>query len=145
MNRKIDFLKITYNVSCFGIILTLLISGIAKFIEPTYTVETLKELGLFDENFALIIASILPFIEIASAIGILTKTKPKIVFTLVFSLFSVFLLVSIAGTILEIDADCGCFGTAISSKYGYEMIIRNLILLGIAYFTFHFNVLRKTV
>jgi len=50
-------------------------------------------------------------------------TKKAVVF-----LFGIFLITSLYGTLAGLGTDCGCFGSAVKSSFGWGMILRNTVL-----------------
>jgi len=51
-------------------------------------------------------------------------TKKAVVF-----LFGIFLITSLYGTLAGLGTDCGCFGSAVKSSFGWGMVGRNTIFL----------------
>ena len=130
---KIESLKdskmktIIYFVSFYFLAAVLLFSGIAKILDPVPLINTLKLVTVIPVGLHIIIVTLLPVIEIGLAILMLTKIKPGITLTAVTILFTIFLGFSIYGTAAGFGADCGCFGNAVKSSFGFGMIIRNAV------------------
>ncbi len=121
--------KILYFVSFYLIAAVLLLSGIAKIIDPIPLINTLKLITFIPESFLVIIATLLPVVEIGLALLMFTKTKLKITLPIIAVLFTVFLGFSIYGMLAGYGNDCGCFGNTIKSSFGLGMIIRNALFL----------------
>ena len=103
--------------------LILLFSGIAKIADPSKAVNLMLEFNIIPEALILIIISALPVLEIL--IGVLLVSgmyhKSAVIFALI--LFSGFLIISIYGTIIGLNSDCGCFGSVIKSRIGWRMAV----------------------
>jgi len=107
----------------------LLFSGVSKIIDPTPMIETMKAAFKVNENLLIFTATILPIVEIALALLLIMKIQTKKTLLLATVLFFCFFVFSIYGTVIGLNIDCGCFGSAVTSEFGIAMIIRNLILL----------------
>lgn len=118
-----------YVISYYLIAVVLLVSGISKILNPENLLNTLNTtLTFLGGNILILIATVLPVLEIALGLMLLLKTKVKKTLIATVILFAAFFLFSIYGTIKGFDVDCGCFGSSTSSQFGIEMIIRNLSL-----------------
>jgi len=132
--KEIKIKKYVYFVSFYIITLVLLFSGIAKIFDPLPLINTLKLITILPESLHIIIATLLPVVEIGVAVLMLMKIKPKYALVLVTMLFMLFLGISIYGTIAGIGTDCGCFGSAVKSSFGWGMVGRNTIFLILSLF-----------
>lgn len=130
-----------FSLAYYFIALVLLFSGFSKIIDPESFLKVLNvTLGFLGENIVILIATILPVIEIALGLILILKLKVKETLIVILSLFIVFVLFAIYGFILGFDVDCGCFGTVIKNEFGILMIGRNLLLVVIAFFNLkYFN------
>ena len=128
MNR--DKVKnILYYAGFYLIAGVLLFSGISKIIDPIPLIETLKLVAKLPEDIFIIIATVLPIIEIGLGLLIIMRIKPKPVLLTTLILFGAFLAFSIYGTIIGMKNDCGCFGSLVKSEIGWGMMGRNIFLL----------------
>ena len=107
----------------------LLFSGIAKIIDPLPLLNILKLVTFLPTELQIIIATLLPVVEIGLAVLMIMKIKPKLTLTAVTILFAAFLVFSIYGTLTGFGADCGCFGDVVKSSFGINMILRNTLFL----------------
>jgi len=107
----------------------LLFSGIAKITDPLPLLNTLKQITFLPTKLQIIIATLLPVVEICLALLMLTKSKLKMVLPIVAMLFAAFLAFSIYGIFAVLGADCGCFGNVVKSNFGWGMILRNTLFL----------------
>lgn len=109
--------------------LILLFTGITKILDPLPLINTLKLIQFLEENLVVLIATLLPLLEMGLGLLMVLKVKPKITLSAVTILFAAFFLFSIYGTIAGLEGDCGCYGSAVKSEFGIKMIIRNFILV----------------
>ncbi len=139
-SKKSLLYKWFYFFNYYLISFVLLFSGISKIIDPQPLIETIKSLGMIDQNLVLLLATALPLLEVALAVMLLLKLKIKITLRLVATLFGFFFLFSLYGFTIGLESDCGCFGNTIKSDFGIGMIIRNFSLLLISiYLTINSN------
>ncbi|AFH48384.1 Methylamine utilization protein [Ignavibacterium album JCM 16511] len=119
-----------YTVSYYFIAVILLVSGVSKIINPENFIKVLNvTLGFLGENIVILIATILPVIEIALGLMLMLKIKVKEALIAVLYLFVAFTVFAIYGTIKGFNIDCGCFGSNVRNEFGVGMIVRNLVLL----------------
>ena len=123
--------KIVYNFLYYFISALLIFSGIVKLINPQPTIETLKVIFHISEKMIYFIKILLPVIEITLALMMIYNLKRIVILYLIISLFSSFTFLSIYGTIIGIQTDCGCFSNIVKSEFGVTMILRNLIITAI--------------
>jgi len=123
--KEIKIKKYIYIVSFYLIAAVLLFSGVAKIIDPLPLIDILKLITFIPESLHVLIATLLPVIEIGLAVLIIMKIKPKATFSVVTIMFLLFLGISIYGTALGFGTDCGCFGKAVTSSFGWGMVGRN--------------------
>ncbi|MCL5031298.1 MAG: methylamine utilization protein [Bacteroidetes bacterium] len=122
-------LRYVYAVLYYGISIVLLFSGVSKIIDSTPMVETIKAVFKVDENLLKITATFLPMIEIVLGLMLLLKIQTKKVLLAAAILFSGFFVFSIYGTAIDLNVDCGCFGSTLKSEFGWGMVMRNTFLL----------------
>jgi len=128
--------KIIQLLLFYFIVAVLLISGIAKIIDPLPLIKTLEAFKLFSftpfENVInIFIATTLPILEIGLAILLITKTNIKLTLLITLILFILFLFISIYGYYIGVTNNCACFGDLIKSEFGVGMIVRNLGFVGV--------------
>ncbi len=125
--RRYVCVTATYFVS-----IVLLVAGALKIYDPAPLLGTLELLSFINNSFAILIATILPVIEIAIGILLLTGTKAKIAVVSAAGLFWFFFSFSVYGYAAGLYADCGCFGDVIASDFGVGMILRNALFAAVA-------------
>ena len=119
-------------ISRIILIIILVVSGIGKILDPVSTIEVLNTFNVFTESINVVISSVLPFLEIALAVMLISNYTSKLVSLGVLILFIGFLVVSISGYVLGYDNDCGCFGSLADSSFGIIMVLRNFIFVLLA-------------
>lgn len=131
LNHFNSLKNIAYAIGLYLITGVLLFSGISKIIDPLPLIETLKLVLNLPENMLIIIATILPIVEISLGVLLVLKIQPKTVLLATLVLFAGFFLFSVYGTIVGLKNDCGCFGSILKSEIGWRMVERNALLLGV--------------
>ncbi len=126
------FRRYLYLTAYYFISIVLLAAGVLKIYDPAPLLGTLELLTFINNSFAILIATILPIIEIAIGILLLTGTKAKISVVSAAGLFWFFFAFSVYGYAAGLDADCGCFGNVIASDFGAGMILRNALFAIVA-------------
>ena len=106
-----------------GVILS--VSGIAKIIDPGKAVNLIMEFRIIPGFMAAIIITLLPSIEIATGIFLCTEKYKRLTNCSAVILFTGFLIISIYGTIIGLNSDCGCFGSVMESRVGWGIVVRN--------------------
>lgn len=131
--------SIVYKVFYYFITGVLLFSGVAKIIDPMPMIETLNAAKLTGEQLNILLASILPIIEIILGLFMIFKQYLNTTLLLVTVLFTLFLTFTIYGNVIGLNEDCGCFGTLISSEFNIEMVLRNIMLVVIVSVLFYLS------
>jgi hypothetical protein len=129
-----------FSLAYYFIVLVLLFSGFSKIIDPENFLKVLNiTLGFLGGNILILIATVLPVLEIALGLMLILKIKVKETLIAVLLLFVAFTAFAIYGTLKGFNIDCGCFGSNVSNEFGVWMIIRNIVLVDIAFFNFNYN------
>ena len=118
----------------------LLFAGINKIISPSPLIDNLNAAFSFlPESATILIVTLLPLIEIGlGALLILSlykkeiKDKRKVILLTTTFLLGLFLAYSIYGYVIGLKNDCGCFGNAVKSSFGWGMMIRNFVFVILA-------------
>jgi len=116
-HKKLTLWQISNLFAYYLLTAVLLFSGIAKIIDPLPLLNILKQVTFLPAELQIIIATLLPVVEICLALLMLTKSKLKLVLPIVAMLFAAFLAFSIYGIFAGLGADCGCFGNVVKSSY----------------------------
>ena len=127
--KRVNIGDAIYYLCYYSITVILLFSGISKIVTPEPMFEILEALGFGNDSLMLITASLLPVIEIGIASLMILKLRLNVVIISAVILFAIFLAISIYGSIIGLDKDCGCFGGAVESSFGAGMILRNSLFL----------------
>ncbi len=141
MENSIKIISSKHSLKSILILLThyliagvLLFSGVSKIIYPENFIKVLNvTLSFLGENTIVLIATVLPVFEISLGLTLLLKIKVKETLITTLILFIGFVLFAGYGFIAGFDFDCGCFGTVIKNEFGIWMIVRNILLVLIAY------------
>lgn len=107
-------------------------SGTAKLIHPEDFAAIIEAFGLIPASWLMPSAVLLPVIEVAAALGLLTGVRGSL--RLIFGLLVLFTLILTHGIWLGLDIDCGCFGPEdIEGQVFHGLrpaLYRNLALMG---------------
>ncbi len=112
--------------------LLLIISGASKIFDPERVIELLTVIPLFPRFLIIPTVLLLPGVELSIGSLLLLNIYQKLTAIVAFLLFLSFLSISVYGTVIGINSECGCFGSLIESRIGWKMIVRNSIFLFIA-------------
>ncbi len=126
-NKQLNLQWILFFVAFYLLSAVLLFSGITKKNDPLPLLNTLKQITFLPTELQIIIATLLPVVEIGLALLMVTKTKPKLTLPIVTAMLGLFLVFSIYGTVAGYGADYGCFGDVVKSSFGWGMILRNAV------------------
>ena len=107
----------------------MLLAGVSKIIEPLPLTDLLFAVEL-SPILVKTIMLFLPILEIIIATFLLLKIQIKETLILTSLLFLGFLSFSIYGLNFGLDMDCGCLGGILKNEIGLNMVIKNIILLG---------------
>jgi len=121
-----------YITSYYFIAIVLLAAGVLKIYDPAPMLGTLEMIQFLNNPLSVLIATILPVIEIALGILLLTGKKMRISLIAATGLFWFFFGFSVYGYAVGLDANCGCYGNVIASDFGVGMILRNVLFVAIA-------------
>jgi len=124
----------------YFIAIVLIASGVLKIIDAGSLIAALTSAFPFvNENIRIIISSLIPFIEVLTGILLLLEIKKKEAMLAAVILFGAFTLFAVYGFIFGIEGDCGCFGNAVESSFGWGMIVRNSLFFIIAIINLRLN------
>lgn len=118
------------------VILVLSISGVGKLINPVPAMQLLEKLPLFPHALIILTVSVMSILELLVALGIIFKYRKFITYSANLFLFAGFFRISVYGTYLKLNDDCGCFGSLIESHVGWLTVLRNTVFLGMAIYLF---------
>jgi putative oxidoreductase len=107
-------------------------AGLAKIGDlPTFAsqVHNFRILPLALENLA---AMTLPWIEIVTALTLLTGVRSRAGARAALGLLVVFTIAVVLAVVRGLDIECGCFGTADATRVGWTKIAENVGLIVIA-------------
>jgi hypothetical protein len=112
----------------------LLVSGLAKIIDPSGMLNILQSaFPFFNQDIIILTATLVPAIEIVLGLMLLLNSKKNIALVLTSILFGCFFLFAVYGTISGFEEDCGCFGNIVRSSFDTWIVLRNLTFFLIAF------------
>ena len=79
-----------------------------------------------------LLAIILPWIELTTALAILLRLQPRAGAAVGAGLMALFTVVVAAAVTRGLDIECGCFGTADATRVGVAKLLENLGLVAVA-------------
>jgi len=103
----------------------LIVSGIAKIIDPGKAVNLMVSLDILPYLIIMIIMAVLPVVEIGTGCLLLFNLYKEYTYAAACILFWGFFIISVYGTLLGLNSDCGCFGSVMESRVGWGMVVRN--------------------
>ncbi len=121
-----------YATAYYFIAIVFLAAGMFKIYDPAPMLGTLELIQFLNNPLSVLIATILPVIEIILGVLLLTGKKIRISLIAATGLFWFFFGFSVYGYAVGLDADCGCFGNVIASDFGVGMILRNAFFAAVA-------------
>ncbi len=121
--------KIFLYISVLILFLIYFSAGIIKILTPLQFYGAVKSYEIIKEPFAIaIISTVVPFLEVFSAIFLLIPTWRKSSSLLILVLTLIFLFAILSAYLRGINMDCGCFGGVLVGETGLSSIIRNIFL-----------------
>ena len=112
--------------------LILIVSGIAKVIDPEKAISLMVSFNILPGFLIMIIMAVLPVAEIGTGCMLVCRLYEAWADAGACVLFFGFFLVSVYGTLLGLNSDCGCFGSVMESRFGWGMVVRNGVFLGMS-------------
>ena len=112
--------------------LVLAFAGLAKIGDPqafAAQVHNFRILPVALENVA---AMTLPWIELVAALALFLGVRSRAAAVLATALLAVFTAAVLAAIYRDIDIECGCFGTADSTRVGWAKVAENVAMLALA-------------
>jgi len=103
-------------------------AGILKIYDATGLMKALQQIPFLSNQLIVIIATMLPLLELGLGVGLLLRYKPAVILGLASGLFLAFWIISLYGFFSGFSGDCGCFGKLVESRFGWGMILRNFLL-----------------
>lgn len=110
--------------------LTFLFASIDKIADPSSFAKAIANYKLISDSLSLVVATVLPWIELLCALAVLTGLYSRGGSLLLFLLLTVFTLSVITGLIRGLDISCGCFTLDPDvSKIGWQKVLENIGLI----------------
>ena len=103
----------------------LIVSGIAKIIDPGKAISLMVSFNILPGFLIMIIMAVLPVVEICTGCLLVCSLYEAWSDAGACILFLGFFIISVYGTLLGLNSDCGCFGSVMESRLGWGMVVRN--------------------
>lgn len=110
----------------------MIISGISKIYDPEPAMNSIKQVFFYNNEINETLIAFVSCLELGLGFMMLFKVATRVILIFVSSVFFLFLLFSVYGTILRASADCGCFGQLVKTNFGTFMVARNFLLFFIS-------------
>ncbi len=121
-------------------------SGISKLIDPTQFSVIIDAYGLLPDAWILLVAVVLPFLEMVFGLGLLLDIKGSLAG--ISALLLLFIVILSYGIGLGLDVDCGCFGPedpeAIAFHGLWWAFVRDIIMM-LSIFYLYYQRINKIV
>jgi uncharacterized membrane protein YphA (DoxX/SURF4 family) len=119
-----------------------LLAAVGKILNPADFAAVIRKFHVLPRLLSNFPAIVLPWIEALAALSLIFGPWRRAAALWLGLLLSGFLLLFVWAMILGIDVDCGCFGdlgsymALLAGKVGPLSILRNLLLIGMAWLLF---------
>jgi len=108
-----------------------LVSAVGKIADPAGFAESVAAYRILPNFLINPFAMVLPWVEVFVGLSLINRISVSGSALLAIVLSFVFLVAVISAMARGLDIECGCF-TVAKSKVGWELIARDLILLGMS-------------
>jgi len=108
-----------------------LVSAFGKIADPAGFAESVAAYRILPNVLVNPFAMVLPWVEVFVGLSLINRISVSGSALLAIVLSFVFLVAVISAMVRGLDIECGCF-TVAKSKVGWELIARDLILLGMS-------------
>ncbi len=114
-----------------------LVASIDKIADPAAFAVSIQNYKIISHPFTMVVATILPWLELICAFGLLFGVRVKVNSLLCFAMLLIFTLGVISGLIRGLDISCGCFTQDPSvGRIGWTKVFENVGVVLIAIFLF---------
>ena len=113
----------------YVIALVFIAAGLLKIYDATGLMKALQQVAFLNNQLIVIVATMLPLLELGLGVGLLLRYKPAVTLGLASGLLLAFLIFSLYGFFRGFSGDCGCFGDFVKNRFGWGMIARNFLLV----------------
>lgn len=108
-----------------------MVSAFGKIADPAGFAESVAAYRILPNVLVNPFAMVLPWVEVFVGLSLINRISVSGSALLAIVLSFVFLVAVISAMVRGLDIECGCF-TVAKSKVGWELIARDLILLGMS-------------
>ena len=124
MIRK-TWLLLLFRVVVGGVLIW---AGALKAADPLEFAQTIQNYQVFPHGLILVIAVVLPWVEVLSGAGLIAGVLKRSSAALAAALLAGFILLVGSAVLRGIDTACGCFGS-LSSRADLKLMIMDAVLL----------------
>lgn len=107
-------------------------AGVMKTVQPMVFLDDVRSFALLPDPYAALVAMFLPWLEIFAGLAVATGCLRKGGLLVLISSLVVFLVAIGIAWIRGTDIRCGCFGGDVESSSYLTLIVRDVLLLGLA-------------
>jgi putative oxidoreductase len=107
-------------------------AGVMKALRPLVFLDDARSFALLPDPYAAMLALFLPWLEIFAGLAVITGCLRKGGLLLLTGSLLVFLIAIGIAWARGTDIRCGCFGGNVESSSYLTLIVRDLLLLGLA-------------
>ena len=107
-------------------------AGVMKAARPLVFLDDVRSFALLPDPYAALLAMFLPWLEIFAGLAVITGCLRKGGLLLLTGSLLVFLIAIGIAWARGTDIRCGCFGGNVESSSYLPLIVRDLLLLGLA-------------
>jgi uncharacterized membrane protein YphA (DoxX/SURF4 family) len=105
-------------------------AAVPKILDPAVFAEAIANYHVVPDAWIGPIAVVLPFVELAAALGLIAGVHEKGSAVCASVLLAGFTIAMGQAMARGIDIDCGCFGSAQTTTIGAGSLLRNVALMG---------------
>jgi putative oxidoreductase len=131
------FLHNDYVIAALRIILGVIFvfASIDKIADPIAFASSIANYKLVGSSVGMVVATILPWLELLCGMSLILGTLPKGSSLLVFFMMLVFTVAVLSGIARGLDITCGCFSKDPTvGRIGWMKVFENLVLIVLSWF-----------
>ncbi|HVN47254.1 MAG TPA: MauE/DoxX family redox-associated membrane protein [Bacteroidota bacterium] len=107
-----------------------IVSGLDKIADMNAFVHSILNYQLIGSHLAVVVTTILPWIEILCGVGLILGIYPRASAIIITVLLVIFTILVVSALVRGLDISCGCFTQDSSAaKIGWQKIIENILMI----------------
>jgi uncharacterized membrane protein YphA (DoxX/SURF4 family) len=107
-------------------------AAVPKIADPHAFAVAISNYHLVPETFSRGAGAALPVLELLMGLALVTGFHARGAAVLSAGMLIVFAVALTRAMLLDINVDCGCFGSAARAQIGWDSVVRNIGLTGLA-------------